>query len=406
MNWSGSALVCLLGAAMSVASVSKAGVWVTQPDLGVSGDYNSNPVLLNVPDTAQTAAALLLDAPTTYSANDFKLSLIPSFRFGTTRGYDSIDSDFEHLTSKAELDSERNVFSASIGAARDSSLYHDYLSDGVTGVRRDTGTVDLNWDRLLTEHIDFNTDLTSQRVTYGAPVGGAPTLTNYKYTSLSPTLAWDATERSKLTASVSGGLYNSLDGATESRSLNPQLGYIGKLNEIWSLSATAGYSRAIDQVSETLTEYFLTPTGVQSVLVPLNEKSSQDGSVFSFNLGRKGELLSMNFAASRQLVPSGFAYLTRQEIYEITASYQYTERWSLSGDLRLVQYQIPTLGQNASSDLSTYYGSVSAAWQWTEHLTLTMSIARAVEKFATPAISVDANSVSIQLVRKFNQMTL
>src|SRR5580704_13073136 len=133
MNSRGSARICLLAAAMSIASVGKAGVWGTQPVLGVSGDYSSNPALLDLPDTAETHAALLLDAPTTYVDNAFKVSFLPSFRLSNSRGYSSLDSDYEHLNVRGEFDTDLSVFTATGGVARDSSLYHDYLLSGSTG---------------------------------------------------------------------------------------------------------------------------------------------------------------------------------------------------------------------------------------------------------------------------------
>src|SRR5580704_9246876 len=129
-----SARFCSLAAAVFFASTSTAGVWGSQPVLGFSGDYSSNPALVDLPNTAQTHAALLLDAPTTYVGDAFKLSISPSFRLSNQRGYSTLDSDYEHLTAGAEFDSERDTFTVSGTAARDSSLYHDYLLSGSTGV--------------------------------------------------------------------------------------------------------------------------------------------------------------------------------------------------------------------------------------------------------------------------------
>src|SRR5450432_1007905 len=137
MNLHWPARACFLAAVMSIASLCEAGVWGTQPVLGVSGDYSSNPALLDLPNTGETHAALLLDAPTTYIGNAFKLSILPSFRLSDSQGYSSLDSDYEHLSIRGEFDTDRSVFTAAGGIARDSSLYHDYLLSGSTGVRRD-----------------------------------------------------------------------------------------------------------------------------------------------------------------------------------------------------------------------------------------------------------------------------
>src|SRR5271163_818038 len=154
MTLRGSALLCLSVAAMIYSSSPRAGVWGVDPVLGVVGDYATNPALLDVPHTAETHGALLLDSPTTYNGDAFELFVMPSFRLSDSSGYSSLASDYEHLNLKGEFDTERSVLTAAAGAARDSSLYQDYLSDGATGVRRDTLTADLNWDRLLSERVD------------------------------------------------------------------------------------------------------------------------------------------------------------------------------------------------------------------------------------------------------------
>src|ERR1700687_1015835 len=130
-----SSLLCLCVAAMTRSSCIWAGVWGVDPALGIDADYSTNPALLDVPHTAETHGALLLDAPATYNGDAFKLSVMPSFRFSNSSGYSSVASDYEHVNVKGEFDTERSVLSVAAGVDRDSSLYQNYLTDGSTGVR-------------------------------------------------------------------------------------------------------------------------------------------------------------------------------------------------------------------------------------------------------------------------------
>src|SRR5271170_6938121 len=155
------ALICVASASMSHPSAVLAGVWGMDPVIGVVGDYSTNAELLDVPHTAQTDGALLLNAPVTYYGGAFALNVIPSFRLSNSTGYSSVTSDYDHLTVKAEYDTALSVLTAAAGVSRDSSLYYDYLYDGSTGVRRDAWTADLNWDRSLTERVDLDTDVSS-----------------------------------------------------------------------------------------------------------------------------------------------------------------------------------------------------------------------------------------------------
>lgn len=386
---------------MAAASAARAGVWGAEPVLGLSGDYSSNPALLaGVPDTAESHAALLLDAPTTYVGEAVKLSLEPQIRLSNSQGYAATDSDYAHLNLKSEFDTERSVFSAAVGAARDSSLYHDVEFNGSTGVRRDGATADLNWDRQLAERIDWDTDLSASRVRYGESTGLA-TLTDYKYASLSPTVAWAASERTKYTIAASAGRYDSLDGSTASTSYNAQFGLQRQLSELWSVTGSAGYSRAFNR-ADAFSEALVFSGGVPEIeIVPQTEKSTQNGTVFAVNLTRQSSLLTLNVLASRQLTPTGFAYLTRQDTYDLKSAYQAGPRWSFSADLRWVEYRYPELLQN--SIIGQQWGdfALNATWLWTEQWTITLSASRIVTH-GTSVGSVAANGCSLVLSRHFN----
>jgi hypothetical protein len=390
---------------MTIASASNAGVWGTQPVLGIASDYASNPALLDQSNTAETHAALLLDAPTNYVGNAFKLSVLPSFRLSNAEGYSSLDSDYEHLTVGSEFDSARDMVTVTGAVARDSSLYHDYLLSGSTGVRRDTTSAEANWDRQLSERFDFDTDVNWTRIRYGDVAPGVGTLVDYKYASITPSLTWLESERGKLTTSATVGRYNSLNGATQSTSANLQLGFVKQLSEIWSLSASAGYSRANDEfdTKEELLEF--TQNGPVIVIVPITLKTEQNGSVYSVNLSRRTELLLLSATVSRQLSPTGYAYLSRQDNYELKATYNESPRWIFSGDLHRINYQQPN-NSGAFTDLDVTYLQLAATWQWTEHWTLTMNASRVMDRYVSSRFDIGSTGVGLELSRQFNWKSL
>jgi hypothetical protein len=394
------ARICLLAAATSLTSQGRAGVWGSQPVIGISGDYSTNPGLLNVPDTTEEHGALLLDAPTSYVGDGSKFTILPSFRISNAPGYSSLDSDYEHLNVSEELDTDRNVFTATGGVARDSSLYHDFILNGSTGVERNALLADLNWDRKLSERLDIDGDLNATRVHYAAGTG-TETLTDYRYWSFAPSLSWNESERGKLSVSANVGRYNSLDGLTESTSANLQLGFVKQLSELWSLSASGGYSRANNQ--ENTYEEAIVPVqgGFELVLIPLQLKSIQTGSVFLVNVSRQASLLNLSATASRQLAPSGFAFLSRQDLYELSASYPVSARWSFSGDIHEVSYQQPQFSGYTDNVRVASLG-LSARWQWTEHWTITMNASSVFERYGSPAVMVDSSGVSVELARHFD----
>jgi hypothetical protein len=396
------ALICMLGTAMSQPSGALAGVWGVDPVIGVVGDYSTNAELLDVPHTAQSDGALLLSAPVTYNGGAFALFVTPSFRLSNSTGYSSVTSDYDHLDVKGEYDTALSVLTATAGVSRDSSLYYDYLYDGSTGVRRDAWTADLNWDRFLTERVDFATDVNSTEVRYGATVG-IPILTDYRYTSIAPSVSWISGERGKLTFAASVGRYNSLDGTTESRNANLRIGFVGQLTEIWSLTAIGGYSRALNHLDAQQEFVVLTPNGPAIETVPVALESSQNGAIYSVNLSRKGTLVSINAAASRQLMPSGFAYLTLQNVFELSVNYTYSDRWSYSADARYVRLESPQLQGELIEQTPKYLG-VTANWRWTERWTVIATASRIIERVQPPNINLASSEVSITLSRKFDHI--
>jgi len=384
----------------TVASApARAGVWGSQPDFGLSADYNSNPGLLDdVPRTAETHAALTLDAPTSYVGDAFKFSALPSFRLSDSQGYSQVDSDFEHLNLSTEFDRPRDTFTTTAGVAQDSSLYRDYILNGASGVRRDTLSGDLNWDHQLTERWDTDTDLNWMRVRFAEPPGIA-TLTDYRYASVAPNVSWLQNERDKWTLSLTGGRYDSQGGATESKSLGAQIGFTDKLSELWTLAASGGYSRANNRAEGEECAPELLLFGIcYPILVQV--ESSQNGTVFLVNLSRQGTEWSLIASASRQLLPSGFAYLSRQESYELKLGDKLTERWSVGADVHHLEYQQPE-AIGAGGSLNVTYASLSATWAWTPEWTVTMVANRVMESTGFPRVRVDNSGFSVQLSRQF-----
>jgi hypothetical protein len=250
--------------------------------------------------------------------------------------------------------------------------------------------------------VDLDLDISSIEVKFGQAVGIA-TLTDYRDTSVAPTLTWNSSERGKLTVSASVGRYNSLDGASESRSANLQAGFVRKLGEIWSLTANAGYSRALNRLNTQEAFYVLTPEGLGIEIVPIREDYAQNGTVYSVDLSRKGERLSLDAIASRQLTPTGFAFLSKQNSAELTATYTYSNRWSFSADARYLQALDPQLLGGTITQTPKYLG-VSATWRWTEFWTVTVGASRVDERFQPPGNSIGSDEVSIKVSRQFNHI--
>ena len=395
--------------ALSVAAVLRpdgahAGVWGADPSVAVAGDYASNPGLLDLAHTSQTDAAVLVDSPVAYNADAFSLTLLPSVRLADTHSYASLNSDYLHFTASGQFSSDLNKLTATVGATRDSSLYQNYLTDGAAGVRRDGLTGDLAWTRHLTELLDTDFDLNTVHVRYASPVGSA-SLVDYKYTSVAPDLTWNLGERNTITVSASGGQYDSLDGTTRSRNYGGQLGFSHNLSELWLLNASAGYTRSQNRLDEQVPELVFTGTEIIVVDVPFRIESQQGSAVYSLHLTRTGTQLTLNLSATRQEVPTGFAFLSRQTVFDLQATYSISARWTAG----LHEYRLgahdPTLqGQYADRNLN--YLTLNATRQLTEHWTLDMAASRVTERYVSTGLGLTSNQITVTLTRKFNHISL
>jgi hypothetical protein len=395
--------VALLLAAMPFAESARSGVWTTDPVLGLAAEYSSNPSLLYVDHSAEIHGAVLLDAPTAYHADDVTFTVLPSFRVSNNSGYSNLASDYAHLTAAGELDSERNTLTLSGEVGRDSSLYYNYELNGSTGVRRDTTTVDFNWARALTELVKLNLDINSSRVIYGQSTSFT-TLTDYHYTTAIPSMSWKTSERTTVTLSGTAGLYNASDEVTKSSNSSLQIGLAHQLSELWTVTASAGYSRENNDISEdVLVGYEITDGGLVPVIQLESFKSTDTGSVYDLSISRHGQLLSITADANRSVVPTGFAFLSRQSSYQISFAYPSSARWTFDGHARRLTDTLPQAFA-ATQQQSFWDLGLSAAWQMTEKWTLTLRATRLSAKYTPPVVEVGATGFDIQLSRHFNRI--
>jgi hypothetical protein len=364
----------------------------TQPLIGVAAEYSSNPVLVEGHAKSESNAALSLDLPTNYDLDSYHFTLNPRIRYSNQSGYSAVTSDYYHVDSSAKYVDDLEAVTLNGSFYRDSSLlYVGELVNGI-GVRRDTSTVELNAVRSLSERLQIQFDLNTARTLYDQ--GSTETgLVDYRYTNFAPVLAYALTERDTL--KIIGGIsrYYSLNEATASDSDSAQLGYDRQLTELWTLSASAGYSKSTNKYNESFLGYFLG-----------NVESTQNSTVYSATLTRQGERLTFVGSASEALAPTGQAFLSRQQTVSISENYQLSERWTFIGGLTWQAISTPVIGA-PPADRRFYDVDLAAFWHWNEHWTITLHVSRIEQHLdaepGQPAIGPTSNGVSLQIARQF-----
>jgi hypothetical protein len=381
-------LLAIMSAVTSLSSCRVfAGPESTQPLIGVVAEYASNPQLIPTAPRSETHAALLVDFPLNYDLDSVHFSVTPRVRYGGATGYSSVTSNYYHLDASTQFTSEFSSLTCSGALYRDSSLlYAGELSNGI-GVRRDTSTVDVNWQRTISERLQFQLDANTARTLYGQNAA-ATNLVDYRYSSASPALVYAVDERDSVRFTGGVGRYQSLNSFTDSDSSNLQLGFDHRLSELWKLSTSAGYSKSTNQYN------FLFGTF----------ETTQKGGVYSANLTRQGERLTVVAGASRALVPTGSAFLSRQDTINGLANYIHSERWTYSASATWQNITDPVI-TGGSARRRFYDVDASATWRWTEQWTVAMHLSRIAQQYAQqlgqPAVNPTSNGVRIEISRQF-----
>jgi len=362
--------------------------WSTQPLIGLAAQYSSNPVLAASNAQSEANAALFVNSPINYDEDSFHFAAVPNLRYSNESGYSSVTSDYFHLDSSAQFTSELGALNLTQSLYRDSSLlYAGGLVNGV-GVRRDTATSDISWQHLLTERAQLQLDVNTTRVLFqqNAVVTG---LVDYRYSSASPSFSYAVNERDTLRLIGSVSRYYSLNSLTSSQSDNLQLGYDHKMSELWTLTATYGYAKSNNTYDFIYFGHFL---GV----IP----STENGAVYSVSSTRQDEHFALNFAASRALTPTGFAFLTRQDRLSVGASYTESERWTYGGSITWQALSNPVEG-GGSTQSHYYSANFSATWHWSEQSLVTLSATKIAQTYGVPTVSAASTGVSLQISRQF-----
>ena len=371
-----------------LAGNASAGPWNFEPRIGVSTTYDTNPGLREVDPVSETHVAALFNLPLRYDADAVEFSLTPNGSISNSSGYSSLASNSLHLDANAQFlnDLGSTVLQGSL--ARDSSLYHAGGYANGVGVRRDTGELAGDWNRYLTERSQIELDLSWSRVRYDQPPN-ATILVDYRYFSAGPAFVYALSELNTLKVIGSFGDYQSLDGITGSKSGNAQLALVRQLSELWSLTASAGYSHSVN--SE---KFYFGPYLLGTVTF------DQNGAVYALNVSRQSEKLTLSGGVSRALTPTGFAYLSRQDSVNLNATYIRSERWdfSLSGVWQHLRNPTVTV---VNSGVHYLNARLTANWHWTPQWIISMHVARITQEYGPPPVNAASSGVGLDFTRQF-----
>jgi len=396
------ARLLLIAAATMMNATTRSDPLSIEPLIGVAAEYASNPFLAPTA-RAQSDEAVSLDLPTHYDLDSTHFAVLPSVRVSDQGSYSSLDSDYFHVSGIAAYSTDLATLTLRAGANRDSSLWqYGLVSQGV-GVRSDSFNGSADWQYALTERAAIELSGSWIRNLYGdtATLLG---LVDYRYLSEQVGFNYAVTERDTVQLFVSEGQYQSLDHITASHSIAAQLGATRLVTELWTVSATLGYSRSNN--SETV---YFGPFDIGGVVYgPYylgTAKSAQRGPVFNASAKRQSETLTLSANASRSYAPTGFEYLSRQDLVALDLTRVLSEHWSYTGHVSYEDTSTPSYG---GPDYTTRYYSarLSATWHWTPQWMISLTTTWSGAKYSPPPSNAQSTSVALQVSRQFLRIDL
>ena len=365
------------------------GSWNTEPSVSLSGEYSSNPRLLQTDAHAVESAALTLVMPATYTGARQSFDLRPQIRAAATHGDTELISDYQYLDSSWRINWPTQILQLSGFLHHDSTLYNQFENGALLPAtqRRTEQNGALDWQNRLTERVTLRTDLSYDRVNYGLLARSG--LSDYRYLQASLGLSRDMTERLLWTLSVGSSRYDVID--QDYRNDNPfaRTTLTQKLSEDWTMTAGAGVSslRARSQFGAFIS------------------RSRRTLPNFNLMLERRNAEGSFSFVISRSIQPSGFGALVTQDNVSLSRNVNWSERWSGSAVLRGSR-QLDSLRQLNLGDRRYYSAELAATWLWREQLTLTAQLGLSTQHYASNLPQPSSTAFYLTLTRQFYRQHL
>jgi hypothetical protein len=330
--------------------------------------------------------------------------LTPDIRYSDGgHGYSSLASNYFRLSGNATVSFDRDIVSLTTVIDRDSSLLQNEFAANGVGVRLDNTAAGLDWQHTLSPRAVLTFDAGWSRALYNESAT-ASGLVDYRYISVASSGSYALTERNKLSLQLNAGDYTALDDITKSRNYSLQLGFDRQLSEIWTLSTSAGYAQSDNSIKIYEGPFFIFGV-VYGPFYVGTVKSEQKGPVYNASLTRHGETLTFGASASRAFKPSGFEYLSRQDVAELNLTDVYSDRWTFAAK---VNYQNTSAPQSNGTVSSVHYvsGQMSADWHWTPTWVVSLQARWIQVKYNLPPESAQSTGVSMQISRQFLRIDL
>ena len=331
--------------AFSIAALLGPGVpafaaeWQFTPNSRVTSGYTGNPRFLaeGGDDELQNGAEIgaLLNSRT----ERLQLSIVPRATFSRFQSDETLDTNNQYLGMTSAWQTERVLWKGNAQFTHDSTQTSEL---GTTGLiqgnsRRELAAVGAGGTWTVYENFSSGANVQWNDVHYADAESSG--LEDYSRSSASLFATAAISDRTKLTLSAQGGRLESASRSQPTTDSGLTLGLNHTLGPQWSLSVAAGPSWA-DSGLETL-----------------------QGTLYSADVTRQGELTQFAAGVSRRLEPVGTGFLTLSEAFTLSVTRRMTETLSVMLSGQATRYR-ELFNDSSAGGRDTRYAGATGSLNW------------------------------------------
>ncbi len=261
---------------------------------------------------------------------------------------------------------------------------------------RKTRTIDINWQRQLSEDTEMNIDLGRTVVSYRGTVPSG--FSGYSTNNAALSYGWEFSERSRLDATASLLQFSNEINTFEYDQTVYQLSYGYSLTQAYGFRLSAGKrvlkSVFYNQLIGCDLFNLLDGSCLSPVLGDIETKN--DGNVISASLNTSSEVSQYGIDLSRTVIPSSVSGAQQQD--QIKFNYQYSINSRLAAILNTNSIKTLTIeGVNNNRDIKRRILDLSLKYKVARDISLSFNYQYISSLYISDGIDRVSNSVSINL---------
>ncbi len=405
-------IVTSMLASLTLPVKGGAAEWTAEPAVKMRREYNDNFRLSIFPQKSVNGSIITPALDLGVAGPVWNIGFGAEATQRRYSGQEGLDRDDSLLKLSSLYKTERSTWQLNASRARDSAVTSEQV-DADTGTvqtlkDRETDTVTPSWIWMYSQRTKLQLAYQQTEVAYDENSLGAG-LYDYRYRTVSATLANQLSERNQVFMSAGYSEYHVPITGFDSETRNVQAGITRNFTE-----STKGTLQAGQRRTESFTKggtptytYFSTASGIFRIQTGVTQdtRTQSTGSVFSGNLEKKSESTDWNFLLSRALNPSGSGGQVEQDTFGLKLNNRLSPRIGMHVDGGALK--VRTEEGNISNSERTFYDlGVGVFWQWRREWGVGTNYRYAHVKRVYENEAADSNSVNLTLIYRPLKMSI